>query len=85
MTDSRQRKEGKWACWGHKKGGSGCGRCICAVAIVNCSGVVQAWRQLAKLGTLHIQEPPQRVDDSHDLVDWLYEELCLAVLEDGLR
>lgn len=46
---------------GNIKGGSSCGRCVYAIAMVGCGGIVQAWGQLANLGTFCIEEAPQHV------------------------
>ena len=53
--------------------------------MVGGSGIVQAWRQLAKLGALDLDEAPQRVDGGNGMVDWHNEYVCLAVRKDGLQ
>ena len=82
---SRQSEEEQWACWGNVQSGIGCGRCIRAIAMVGGGGVVEAWRQLAKLGTLLVEPAHQCFNARSGMINWQDQEVCLAVCEDDLH
>lgn len=47
--------------------------------MVGGGGVVQAWRQLAKLGTLLTEQAPQCLNARSGMVNWQDHEICLAM------